>query len=366
MFNLVNKTIPYSNYRKFNHTLFNILFEKDFSINKYTKSELNELFKFAEKSRVLFRLLKKISDNSKYKRQISKNLIRCEKKLEKTVKLIDSSQKVLSKNNIPFSIIKMVVDFPDVGADVDVLILEKDLREAKKAILTLKPDFMEKGIKGSEYYKKEHFGFRFEDISFQTEIELYPKFSSQGETYIPEERIIDRSVIFDYNGIKIIAPSPEDRILITVIHTMFRHGGLIRIMDIINTLDLIENEDLDWNFIYSEAKKYGILQAFLFFVNIINDVCIRYNRKTNLPSFLIKAKKTPFRYDFDYIPFRVPLHLLLLVFGPKFIHDICRLKLSSSVKLARTYATHSAGRFLIFFSNFFKRTSILDRLGLKL
>lgn len=341
-------------------TILDILLDKK-SLASIDKDSINQFLDVAERNRTLCRVITSGRESSS---ELFEDKIKiCEKKFQRTLRLIKEVQRALDSADVQYSIFKTIDDFPDVGDDIDILINEKNLPEAKRAIMSLNPCSRSKGLYGLEYSKKEHFNFRNKDKSI--EVELYPKFTSQGETYIPEEEIINRSIHETFDGIRIKIPSSEDRFLITVTHSMYRHGGLIRIIDVFNTIEFLKREHLDWEFVVLEAKKAGILMGLLLFIDIIDKVSTKYNTRITVPNFL-KITKIPFKFNSDDIPFRIPTHLLSLIFTSKFMHDLLKLRWYSAVKVFQTGLIHLVGRFLIFFGTVTGKTSILEKLGLEL
>lgn len=353
-----------------NRLLLNYLMNEELSIKDFDLGEakLIKFLEYAEKNRTLYRVLQKLQDDG-IEYEYQKNLIKektryAQRKYLFGVELIQKVCKNFSNKNIPHVIFKTIEDFPDIGDDIDVLIPEENLSEARTCLDTMAPASVEKGLYGLEYKKKVHYTFKKKDISI--EIELYPKFTSMGETYLPAKEITARAVTSTFEGVTFKTPVLEDRFLLTVIHSMYRHGGLIRIVDVINTIELLSNNKMDWDFVLDEAERSGIISGLLLFLSIIEQVNRKYEGNADLPPFITEMDPPLSSIPAEGIPFRISSRRLLTNFCGKFLRDLLNLRIYSAFRVAHTCYIHSIGRLLILLCNIGNSTSLLDKLGLSL
>src|SRR5207244_4757978 len=72
------------------------------------------------------------------------------------------------------------------------------------------------------------------------DFELYPTISQLGEVYLDPEEVLQYRKKEVIEGREVWTTSNEDRVLIRVIHTIFRHN-FIKLSDIIDFLKLAQN-----------------------------------------------------------------------------------------------------------------------------
>lgn len=350
-----------------NKIILNLFLKKNINkiyslLNHWSVCEWEDFFNYTRSNRVLFRVLKELErvDYVDNKELFKKKIKYCKEFLRYGLEIIDKIQEAFQKEGVRFVIFKTIDDFPDLGEDIDVLILEEELPQAKKVLLRLKPHSIEKGIWGSEYAKKLH--IKFKNEKWDVEVELYPKFSLKGESYISEKEIIDNSSYVTLYGYKIKIPSQEDSFLLRVIHSIYRHGGLIRITDIVNTIIFLKYNRFDWDKFISKVKRLGLLKGSIIFVSIIKKFIEDKEVKDNLERAFRNIKIISLSND-KLPPFRIPAALLLIAFWEKFLHELYKWRIINVIKLLYVCILHLLVRMIISISYLIGQRKIIKKFG---
>jgi len=113
--------------------------------------------------------------------------------------------------------------------------------------------------------------------------------------------------------------SPEDQLLIEVVHRIYRHLT-VRFADVYNAYNLMEKEKLDWTYILSTAKKYGILPGLVMFISMAE----KYGHDIN---------------NFRKFPYTLTKREFLSFHSTKISNDLRRLKFGSVARLTFIYPT---------------------------
>src|SRR5207244_4761213 len=102
---------------------------------------------------------------------------------------------------------------------------------------------------------------------FKHDFELYPTISQLGEQHVEPNNILRDRRIEKIEGRNVWVTSDLDRVLIRIIHAMFRHNFL-KLSDVIDFEALSRN--CSTQEILDEAQKADIGDAFLFFIESID------------------------------------------------------------------------------------------------
>jgi len=332
--------------------------------------DLAQLFELARRERVLVALLQALLDHSKVilaprqAQTIRERLKECERKSQVALTLLSFVQNSLRRSLVSFTIFKTMDDFPHIPSeDIDLLVPKSNLKEAEVALmgLEIKPYLLERGPLAylGETKGKRIFHFRLHDQDF--EIELYPDLTVLGEQYIPTKMVIDESRTMNFGGFPVLVPSPEHYLGIITMHTLFKHGGLIRLSDFYHASRLLRDKKLDWNQIFESASGNGTLLGLRLFIEIANEFYFDRHKEILLPK--IKTIPHTMSPHITEIPYRVPFLTLLLVYLYKIVSDLARLKIGSAIRTWQTCVFKATGRLLYFILSSSGRISALKRWG---
>jgi len=247
---------------------------------------------------------------TKEQKDIAKDEI---KKSKAAYKIINEVQKEIEKTGANFIIFKSLDSFPDIGHDVDILV-ERGMKGLRK---TLMKEFNGGKIKPSlamRISKKSSVSIPNSPIYVELHEE---KYSQVGEYAIPGYQLMERSRKVKLYDVILKTTSPEDQLLIEVVHRIYRHLT-VRFADVYNAYNLMEKEKLDWTYILSTAKKYGILPGLVMFISMAE----KYGCDIN---------------NFRKFPYTLTGGEFLSFHSSKISNDLKRLKFGSAARLAFIY-----------------------------
>ncbi len=239
------------------------LFAKGSKIQINSEAEYARLLEQARANKALARILLNTEGrNSSIRKKLELARNEQEKRLKEGLKLLDTTQKVCRDMRIPYAVIKSLDALPDLGHDIDLLV-GKNLGKVRDELLkrfqcypvTLTFCDRQAG-KFSTFIE----GFAFD-------FELYAKISQLGEEYYPEETVLQNRNHTSIDDVETYLCSNEDRLLITCIHTMYRHQK-IRLSDL-NIAHEAFKKDLDVQKVLQTVELAGIQRGFAVFMTVL-------------------------------------------------------------------------------------------------
>lgn len=216
--------------------------------------------KNAEKNRMFIRAAERMQLSAEHTKQVDDAMTRSRRAHEEISKV----QNEFESANIPFVIFKTLSNHPDMGLDVDFLVAGKDFRRARDVVIEKLGGKVVAQSMGSTLAGKV--SLSIEDSPITVEIHG-GGFSQIGEYAIDAESVIKKSRIVKLFDMEFRVPSPEDGLLIDVIHRIYRHMS-IRYSDAYNTRKLLDEEKLDWAYIVGEADHMGVIPGLVLFLRI--------------------------------------------------------------------------------------------------
>jgi hypothetical protein len=247
-----------------------------------TEFDFNMFEYMARRNKVLLRSSKKIFESGilpNFKKQFSDIIKKEHNRLDYNLNVLNSIHKKFELENINFTVMKTLDNVPDIGNDIDLIVLKDDI---DKANIILENDFggipklelsktpgETKSVCDKLVGKRLYYCQKFESSNegLIPQVEIYPGFSQLGEEYIQTSDIIKLRKSVMINNFKFFIPSVEHRLLISCTHGLFRHG-VIRISELHNSLNWF-NEKIDWDLLDHCIKKSGVVYSFKIFLNHI-------------------------------------------------------------------------------------------------
>ena len=303
-----------------------------------SKAELESLLVQAKANKATARILSKTEAREPDARALLQTAREeAENRLQDAVRLLGQTQKICQEEAVPFTVIKSLDAVPDIGHDVDLLV-GKNLQRVRSELLR---QFRCDPV--TLTFCDRHAG-KFSTFiqGFDSDFELYTRISQLGEEYYPEERVLERSGEENVFGSKTYLCSQEDRLLITCIHTLYRHGK-IRLSDLKVAHDALSSR-LDSSLVFSTVESSGIRAGFAVFlailhrmgreileVDIVPDEFKEYSDRTlgrdKVIGLLSRHVSTKF-------PLKMPIRLVALLFLYKAAADLAHSRLGSSLRSA--------------------------------
>jgi hypothetical protein len=182
---------------------------------------------------------------------------------------------VCTANGIDFLFPKAVQHWPDMGDDLDLLVLSRSfevdrcITEGLQAVAVDRD--LSKRIAGSTGYQIE--GCPPLDIQ-------HGRLGAVGEhAGYPAELIRNRCrVIID--GMEVFAASPEDQMVLQGLQRVYGRLG-IQLCDVIHTMVAIRRDSLDWDYIVHTAGRVGVLPGLSCYLSYVEQI-YRFLYRQNL------------------------------------------------------------------------------------
>ena len=232
------------------------------------------------------------------------------------MQLYDLMSKEFQKLGVSFVVIKSFDSLPDMGHDLDFLLPRSaEFGEARGLLLDkfrVKPQPL-------THCDKLVGKFSCFLPGFKHDFELYPTISQLGEQHVEPDSILRDRKIEKIEGRNVWVTSDLDRVLIRIIHAMFRHNFL-KLSDVIDFEALTRN--CTTQEILDAVDKADIGDAFLFFVGAID----RFLEASGVESVPIQDLKQAgqkrfgkdrlgvLRRDKLVLPYRIPTLAIILIF----------------------------------------------------
>jgi hypothetical protein len=232
------------------------------------------------------------------------------------MQLYDLMSKEFQKLGVSFVVIKSFDSLPDMGHDLDFLLPHsEEFGEAREMLLDkfrVKPQPL-------THCDKLVGKFSCFLPGFKHDFELYPTISQLGEHHVEPGNIVRDRKVEKVEGRNVWVTSDLDRVLIRIIHAMFRHNFL-KLSDVIDFEALTRN--CSTQEILDAVDKADIGDAFLFFVGAID----RFLKACGVESApILELKETGrkrfgkdrlavLRRDRLVLPYRIPTVAIILIF----------------------------------------------------
>src|SRR5881628_969170 len=295
--------------------------------NKPIKSAgSSRLVKLAKKNKVLLRaaavLQLPATEMSDAKRGV-----------DEAMRLYDLMSNAFETQGLSFAIIKTFDSMPDVGHDVDFLVSSPREMAAAKFLLLGK---YKADPQGRTHCDKLLGKFSCFLPGFKHDFELYPTISQLGETHLDPARVMKDRQKAKVEGRGVWLTSDPDRVLIRVIHAMFRHNFL-KLSDILDFLKLIETANRDEVMEKIDSARIG--DAFIFYLASIERFLKTCQVEDSRFLELQKAAQARFgrdrlsalRRDRLVLPYRIPTVAIMMLFLLKAGREAARARWRSSL-----------------------------------
>ena len=254
--------------------------------------------------------------------------------VSEAMQLYDLMSKEFKAEGISFVVIKSFDSLPDMGHDLDFLLPHRKEFEKAQSLLLSKYKVRPQPLTHCDKLLGKFSCFL---PGFRHDFELYPTISQLGEEHVEPGEILRDRKVETIEGRNVWVTSDLDRVLIRIIHAMFRHNFL-KLSDIVDfeslTRHCTPNEILD------AVDRADIGDAFVFFVETIN----RFLKACGVENPAItelknlgekrfgKDRLALLRKDRLVLPYRIPTMALVLVFLLKGARDATRGKWRSTLR----------------------------------
>jgi len=237
--------------------------------------------------------------------------------------------------DVPFAVLKSLDAIPDIGHDIDLLV-GKNLRSVRSGILNR---FKCSAV--TLTFCDRHAG-KFSTFvqGFRSDLELYTRLSQLGEEYVPVEQVLERRERFQLAEGYTYLCCQEDRLIITCIPTMYRHGR-IRLSDLGIAYQSLKT-DLDLRKVLETVESAGVSKGFAVFITVLDRVFKEATGEDPIPPLVRSYVKRIMGADrvlaflMDRMegrfPLKVPVLIMALLFLYKGAADLSRSWVPSGLR----------------------------------
>lgn len=250
------------------------------------------------------------------------------------MKLYDLMSGEFQQDGVSFVVIKSFDSLPDMGHDLDFLLPDpSEFSKAREILL----DKFRVTPQPLTHCDKLVGKFSCYLPGFKHDFELYPTISQLGEEHMQPKQIIQYKKTEDISGRKVWVTSDLDRVMIRIIHAMFRHNFL-KLSDVVDFETLARQcnpED-----VLDAVERADIGDSFLFFIATIDRFLTACQSESpNIKKLRMmgetrfgKDRLGLFRRDRLVLPYRIPTAALVILFLLKGAREMARGKWRSSLK----------------------------------
>ena len=211
--------------------------------------------------------LKGIEPNPSISAMFDRILDKENARTSRMLQLIGKISQVFEEEGIDFLVIKTLDHYPDMGNDVDIFVLDG----YKGVDAVIKNGFgasvLEASV-GDKLAGKRN--YKVNGYPFALEVH-YNRLGQVGEHKAYPKILMRNRQTAAIDGIKTFIPSPEDQLILRVIQRIYRHFN-IRISDVFNTINALNHNDLNWNYLLDITKQIGIFEGLCLYMSYMNQI----------------------------------------------------------------------------------------------
>jgi hypothetical protein len=205
-------------------------------------------------------------------------------RIQHTIELIGKITEICSQNGIQFVFTKAFQHYPDMGNDVDLLVLG---RSAQVDALITKSlgAFRLKGSLCNWVAGKTAYNIN----GYPSPLEIHhASIGHIGEHNVFPNSLINNREQVTILGITTFVPCPEDQLIVQVIQRIYGYT-YIRLSDVIRTVEIAHQNQLDWEYVVRTTKQVGILTGLCCYMSYIDQIHHSLFGKPFMPPQVRKA-----------------------------------------------------------------------------
>jgi len=213
------------------------------------------------------------------------------------------------------SVIKSLDHWPDLGSDLDLYTSGAPERVTQVMQQKLKAE-MEARSWGDKLAGK----WNFQVPGLNELVEIHVRYLGQtGEQKLLAERVIERRVTKQVNGIDFPVPAPEERIMISTLQRMYRHF-YFRLCDMADVAALLGTGTVNFQELRHGAELGGIWPGVASFLVIVSNYVNSFGGSVSLPREVIaEASSADLQVQFRGNFLRVPMKPAAGLYGSQLL-----------------------------------------------
>jgi hypothetical protein len=221
----------------------------------------------------------------------------------------------LQDSGCPVSVIKSLDHWPDLGSDLDLY-----TSGAPERVIQIMQQKLKAEMEARSWGDKLANKWNFQVPGLNELVEIHVRYLGQtGEQKQLAQRVIERHVIKQVNGIDFPVPAPEERIMISTLQRMYRHF-YFRLCDMADVAALLASGAVNFQELRRGAELGGIWPGVASFLVIVSNYVNSYGGSVSLPREVIEeARAADMQVQFRGNFLRVPMKPAAGLYGSQLL-----------------------------------------------
>ena len=210
----------------------------------------------------------------------------------------------LQDSGCQVSVIKSLDHWPDLGSDLDLY-----TSGAPERVIQVMQQKLKAEMEGRSWGDKLAGKWNFQVPGLGELVEIHVRYLGQtGEQKALAERVIERRVSKQVNGMDFPIPAPEERIMISTLQRMYRHF-YFRLCDMADVAALLGTGTLNFSELRRGAELGGIWPGVASFLVIVSNYVNSFGGSVSLPREVVEQAtaadlQVQFRGNFLRVPMK--------------------------------------------------------------
>jgi len=189
------------------------------------------------------------------------------RRIERTVRFIAELGAMCGRHDIEFVFTKAFQHYPDMGHDVDLLVLDRSNRIDSLVGQSFK------SVRGADSLINRVAGKTSWEVEGEpTPLEVHHgRLGHVGEHNVYPGILFRRRAQVQIAGITTCVPSPEDQLIVQVLQRIYAHLSL-RVSDVVHTARLL-GHDMDWDYIVETTRQIGVFGGLCCYLRSVDEIC---------------------------------------------------------------------------------------------
>jgi len=208
-----------------------------------------------------------------------------QERAQKAVIFLRSICEALSSTGCPVLVIKSLEHWPDLGSDLDLFTTADDRGVVRIMTKQLHAQVLDRSWGDRLAHK---WNFKVPGLAEAIEVHV-ARLGQTGEHVGLARRLVEGSLTRAVHGYDFRVPAAEGSIILCTLQRMYRHFYL-RLCDIVDAANLVENRPMDYGRLRTIAEPAGIWPGVATFLKIVSDYLEAYRGQgLNLPAEVLSA-----------------------------------------------------------------------------
>ncbi len=286
-----------------------------------SEESFGELLKLADTHHVTMRALNvvEVAASKQGKTQVQQwcqQALRAETiRITNAVEWLRAIVDALQDSGCPVSVIKSLDHWPDLGSDLDLY-----TSGAPERVIQIMQQKLKAEMEARSWGDKLANKWNFQVPGLNELVEIHVRYLGQtGEQRQLAERVIERRVTKQVNGINFPVPAPEERIMISTLQRMYRHF-YFRLCDMADVAALLASGALNFQELRRGAELGGIWPGVASFLVIVANYVNSYGGSVSLPRQVVEeARAADMQVQFRGNFLRVPMKPAAGLYGSQLL-----------------------------------------------